>query len=184
MDFGQYCLSVSRSAGALDGVCDVEGELHVHCSLWNACATSVDDGDQSAVQLVHVALREEASSTAGLVLHLTANTHRHTLNKPFSNEPVINQNVFLGPIPLSQGLSILVVDNLLQYMIKFLYQNLQKCKSQYKLCVCVCVCIHIMYITMMHGRSESDPCTDHQKQYRPITTSDQSLFIQQPFLKM
>lgn len=65
-------LSVLRSA--LDGVSDVEDELHVHGSLRHAGATSVDDGDQGAVQLVHVALREQPSCAAGLVLHLRAQT--------------------------------------------------------------------------------------------------------------
>lgn len=73
-------LLVSWSACALDGVCDVEDELHVHGGLRDTRAASVDDGDQGAVQLVHVALREEAASAAGLVLHLRARrTNRHTL---------------------------------------------------------------------------------------------------------
>lgn len=40
-------------------MCDVEDELHVHGSLWYTSTTSMDDRDQSAVQLIHVALREE-----------------------------------------------------------------------------------------------------------------------------
>ena len=71
----QYC----KSASVLDGVCDVEDELHVHSSLWDTSTTSVDDGDQSAVQLVHVALREEPTSAAGLVLHLRADTAEHKI---------------------------------------------------------------------------------------------------------
>lgn len=62
------CFSVS--ACALDGVCDVEDELHVHGSLGDTGAPAMDDGDQSAVQLVHVALREEPAPAARLVLHL------------------------------------------------------------------------------------------------------------------
>lgn len=54
----------------LDGVCDVEYELHVHGSLWHAGAPAVDDGDQRAVQFVHVALGQQPASTASLVLHL------------------------------------------------------------------------------------------------------------------
>lgn len=53
---------------------DVEDELHVHGGLRYAGATAVDDGNQGAVQLVHVALREESTSATGLVLHLRANT--------------------------------------------------------------------------------------------------------------
>lgn len=73
---------MSWSACALDGVCDVEDELHVHGSLRHTSATSMDDGDQSAVQLVHVALREEPASGASLVLHLRASTE--TLTTPLS----------------------------------------------------------------------------------------------------
>lgn len=40
----------------LNGVCDVEDKLHVHGCLWYAGQASVDDGDQSIVQLVHIAL--------------------------------------------------------------------------------------------------------------------------------
>lgn len=69
---------LSSSACALDGVCDVEDKLHVHGSLWNTSTTSVDDGDQSAVQLVHVVLREQSASRASLVLHLRAKTHIYT----------------------------------------------------------------------------------------------------------
>lgn len=54
----------------LDGVCDVENELHVHGSLRYAGTASVDDGDQRAVQFVHVALGQQPASAAGLVLHL------------------------------------------------------------------------------------------------------------------
>lgn len=54
----------------LDGVCDVEKELHVHGSLWYAGTPSVDDGDERAVQFVHVALGQQPASTASLVLHL------------------------------------------------------------------------------------------------------------------
>lgn len=53
-----------------DDVRDVEDELHVHGGLRDAGAASVDDGDEGAVQLVHVALGEELASAAGLVLHL------------------------------------------------------------------------------------------------------------------
>lgn len=53
---------------------DEEDELHVHGGLRYAGATAVDDGNQGAVQLVHVALREESTSATGLVLHLRANT--------------------------------------------------------------------------------------------------------------
>lgn len=60
-----------RAARVLDGVRDVENELHVHGSLGNAGATSVDDGDQRAVQFVHVALGQQPASGAGLVLHLS-----------------------------------------------------------------------------------------------------------------
>lgn len=70
-----FSLSQSES---LDGVCDVEDELHVHGSLWDTSAASMNDGDQGAVQLVHVALREEFSSRACLVLHLVENTQRNT----------------------------------------------------------------------------------------------------------
>ena len=49
---------------------DVEDELHVHGRVRHAGTTSMDDRDQSAVQLVHVALREEPASPASLVLHL------------------------------------------------------------------------------------------------------------------
>lgn len=51
-------------------MCDVEGELHVHGSLGHAGASSVDDGDQRAVQFVHVTLGQQPAPTAGLVLHL------------------------------------------------------------------------------------------------------------------
>lgn len=49
---------------------DVESELHVHGRLGHAGAPSVDDGDQRAVQFVHVALGQQPAPTAGLVLHL------------------------------------------------------------------------------------------------------------------
>lgn len=65
---GLNCVAVLH---VLDGVCDVKDKLHVHGSLWYTGATSMDDGDQSAVQFVHVALREEPASTASLVLHLS-----------------------------------------------------------------------------------------------------------------
>lgn len=55
---------------ASDDVCDVKDELHVHGGLGDAGAASMDDRDQSAVQLVHVALGEELASAAGLVLNL------------------------------------------------------------------------------------------------------------------
>lgn len=66
------CLVESQSVRrhSSDDVCDVKDELHVHGSLWDAGAASVDDGDQGAVQLVHVALGEELTSAASLVLHL------------------------------------------------------------------------------------------------------------------
>lgn len=51
-------------------MCDVENELHVHGGLGHAGTPSVDDGDQRAVQLVHVALGQQPASAAGLVLHL------------------------------------------------------------------------------------------------------------------
>lgn len=54
----------------LDGVCDVENELHVHGSLGYAGTPSVDDGDQRAVQFIHVTLGQQPASTASLVLHL------------------------------------------------------------------------------------------------------------------
>lgn len=60
--------SVRRHAS--DDVRNVKDELHVHGGLGDAGAASVDDGDQGAVQLVHVALGEELASAAGLVLHL------------------------------------------------------------------------------------------------------------------
>lgn len=56
--------------GVLDGVCDVESELHVHGSLGHAGAAPVDDGDQRAVQFVHVTLGQQPAPAAGLVLHL------------------------------------------------------------------------------------------------------------------
>lgn len=62
--------SVLRHAS--DDVRNVKDELHVHGGLRDAGAASVDDGDQGAVQLVHVALGEELASAAGLVLHLRA----------------------------------------------------------------------------------------------------------------
>lgn len=65
-----FVRSAWHTARVLDGVCDVESELHVHGSLGYAGATSVDDGDQGAVQFVHVPLGEQPASTAGLVLHL------------------------------------------------------------------------------------------------------------------
>lgn len=66
--------TLSVSSYALDGVCDVEDKLHVHGSLGDTSTTSVDDGDQSPVQLVHVVLREQPASRASLVLHLRAKT--------------------------------------------------------------------------------------------------------------
>lgn len=57
---------------ASNDVRNVKDELHVHGGLRDAGAASVDDGDQGAVQLVHVALGEELASAAGLVLHLRA----------------------------------------------------------------------------------------------------------------
>lgn len=70
---------MSPPACASDAVCDVKDELHVQGGLRYARAASVDDGDQSAVQFVHVALREEPASAASLVLHLGGgkNTHTH-----------------------------------------------------------------------------------------------------------
>lgn len=62
----------------LDGVRDVENELHVHGSLGNAGATSMDDGDQRAVQFVHVALGQQPASGAGLVLHLSKETEEES----------------------------------------------------------------------------------------------------------
>lgn len=69
---------MSPSACASHGVCDVKDELHVHGSLRYARAASVDDGDQSAVQFVHVALREEPASAASLVLHLGGGKKKKT----------------------------------------------------------------------------------------------------------
>lgn len=60
----------------LDGVCDVEHELHVHGSLGYAGTASVDDGDQRAVQFVHVALGQESATAASLVLHLHKNRRK------------------------------------------------------------------------------------------------------------
>ena len=49
---------------------DVEEELHVHGDLGHAGTAAVDDGDQGAVQVVHVALGEQPAPRARLVLHL------------------------------------------------------------------------------------------------------------------
>lgn len=65
-----FCSQSPTHRGVLDGVCDVESELHVHGSLGHAGAPSVDDGDQGAVQFVHVTLGQQPAPTAGLVLHL------------------------------------------------------------------------------------------------------------------
>lgn len=60
---------------------DVEDELHVHGGLRHAGAPSMDDGDQSAVQLVHVALGEESAPGAGLVLHLGERERERTCTR-------------------------------------------------------------------------------------------------------
>ena len=51
-------------------MCYVEDKLHVHGSVRDTGTTSVNDGDQSAVQFVHVALGEEPAPPPRLVLHL------------------------------------------------------------------------------------------------------------------
>lgn len=61
-------------------MCDVKDELHVHGSLWYTSTPSMDDRDQSVVQFIHVALREEPASTASLVLHLGEETSRNVFN--------------------------------------------------------------------------------------------------------
>lgn len=58
----------------LDEVSDVENELHVHGGLGYAGSASVDDGDQRSVQFVHVALGQQPTSAARLVLHLDPET--------------------------------------------------------------------------------------------------------------
>lgn len=63
---------------SLESVCDVEDQLHVHGSLRYAGTPSVNDGNQSAVHLVHVALGEEPASGPRLVLHLGGQTHTAT----------------------------------------------------------------------------------------------------------
>lgn len=77
-------------------MCNVKDELQVHGSLWYTGATSMDDGDQSAVQFVHVALREEPASTASLVLHLSVKTHtqKHTHHTEFNQkQDILNTDI-------------------------------------------------------------------------------------------
>lgn len=79
LPFHSVEVEVCRRPHASHGVCDVKDELRVHGRLRYARAASVDDGDQSAVQFVHVALREEPASAASLVLHLGGGKKkRHT----------------------------------------------------------------------------------------------------------
>lgn len=70
-------MRVSQAVG------NVEEELHVEGVLGDAGAASVDGGDQSAVQLVHVVLGHRPTARTCLVLHLQsvracAYTHTHT----------------------------------------------------------------------------------------------------------
>lgn len=83
---------------ALDGVCDVEKELQVHGRLGHAGAAPVDDGDQSAVQLVHVALGQQAATAAGLVLHLDggAEDESHNHDRDPDRGPGKRYHVGLG----------------------------------------------------------------------------------------
>lgn len=73
-----------------DDVCNVKDKLHVHGGLGDAGTASMDDRDQGAVQLVHVALGEELASAAGLVLHLQVQkhiTHANLVHNP-DREPL------------------------------------------------------------------------------------------------
>lgn len=72
--FASKTLSVSWSTCTFNGMCDIEHELHVHGSLWHTCTLPMDDRDQSAVHLIHVALWEKTAFGASLVLHLRKNS--------------------------------------------------------------------------------------------------------------
>lgn len=49
---------------------DVEEKLHVHGLMGDTGASSVDDGNQGPVQIVHILLRQEVATRASLVLNL------------------------------------------------------------------------------------------------------------------
>ena len=84
---GRPLMSVGRNVCAcvLDAVCYVVDKLDIHGYLWHTGSASVDDGNEGAVQLVHVALGKEPASRARLVLHLRhthtqTHEHEHTLS--------------------------------------------------------------------------------------------------------
>lgn len=68
-DIRDYCSLDHLSHASLDRMHNVENKLHVHRTLWNTGTTSMNDRYQSAVKLIHVALRKEPSSRTSLVLH-------------------------------------------------------------------------------------------------------------------